>query len=212
MQVRGKSSELKGDVITIRNGKRSLWTTKKRRRWPWVAAVLLLTLALLAGGTAVFFRQAYPLKYDEWIRKYSQENDVPVDLVYAVIRTESSFRPDAQSNIGAKGLMQITEPTLDWIRFRMGETGAVSYEILYDPQENIRYGTYLLRLLLEEFGSQETALAAYHAGRGQVLQWLSDSQYSADSKTIDTIPFADTSHYVSKVLRARNIYKQLYQL
>ena len=69
-----------------------------------------------------------------------------------------------------------------------------------------------MSLLLDEFGSDETALAAYHAGRSRVNSWLADSKISPDGKTLAEIPYNDTSYYVKKVVKAINIYKNLYDI
>lgn len=185
---------------------------QKRKGIGLIAAlsVAALSIVLWSMGTRTFNSQAYPRKYSDFIERYSAENDIPTSLTYAVVRTESSFRPDVTSSIGAKGLMQITDETLDWIRFRMGETGEVPYDILYDAEENIRYGTFLLKTLIDEFETVETALCAYHAGWGNVKEWLQNGEYSSDGVNIENIPFADTRHYVKKVIHTMNIYKKLY--
>ena len=172
----------------------------------------VLSVLIFLIGSYLFAKQSYPLKYSEYVELYSEQNNIPIELTYAVIRSESSFRPDATSSIGAKGLMQITDETLDWIRFRMGEKEDVSYDILYDPKENIKYGTYLLRLLIDEFNSTDTALCAYHAGWGNVKEWLENTSYSSDGMTVENIPFKDTDSYVKKVIHTMNIYKKLYSL
>ena len=65
-----------------------------------------------------------------------------------------------------RGLMQITEETFQWIRFRMKDESGASYDDLFDEKINIQYGTFLLKTLLDEFGSEANALCAYHAGWG----------------------------------------------
>ena len=65
----------------------------------------------------------YPREYSELVEKYAFENSLPVELVFAVILTESSFRADALSSAGAKGLMQITDDTNDWISRMQGDVG-----------------------------------------------------------------------------------------
>ena len=175
-------------------------------------AIALFLILLLAVTGAVTFRSLlktlYPHKYADIVEKYSAQYNVDEDLVYAVIRTESSFRTDASSNVGAAGLMQIMPETFEWLCMRMGVTA--DFTELYEPDTAIRFGTYLLHLLIEEFGDTRTALAAYHAGRGQVTQWLRDDAYSHDGSTLETIPFRDTAHYVRKVDRAMEMYQKLY--
>lgn len=174
----------------------------------FVTALVLLVIAAVAG-TRLVMTTLYPLKYEEMVDRYSEENGLSPAFVYGVIHTESRFRPDAVSAIGARGLMQITEETFEWTQWRMGDTETV-YEDLFDPETNIRFGTRLLALLLSEFGGEEEALAAYHAGWGSVKRWLSDSEHSTDGVVLDNIPFTDTAWYVPKVLKTAGVYRRLY--
>ena len=149
------------------------------------------------------------MDYKGYVEKYSKEYNVDKYLVYAVIKTESSFKPDALSNAGARGLMQIMEDTFDWIKYRMGDTEAAYFD-MYDPEINIKYGCWFLGYLSEEFGNVDAVAAAYHAGRGKVNEWLADEKYSKDGVHLDVIPISDTAHYVSKINKAKDIYVKLY--
>ncbi|MEG1870083.1 MAG: lytic transglycosylase domain-containing protein [Oscillospiraceae bacterium] len=157
-----------------------------------------------------FYLSAYPLEYKQYVKQYSEEYNVDEALIYAVIRSESSFDANAVSEIGARGLMQITDSTFEWAAYRMGSGDTVTYDDMFDPELNIRYGTYILSLLLKEFGSPQTALAAYHAGWGSVKGWLNNKEYSLDGENLDNIPFWDTKTYVPKVMETMEKYKELY--
>ena len=175
------------------------------------AIALLLVLILCVTGAAScrsLMRTLYPHKYMDIVEKYSAQYAVDDDLIYAVIRTESSFRTHVNSDVGAAGLMQIMPETFEWLCMRMGVQA--DFADLYEPDTAIRFGAYLLHLLIEEFGDTRTALAAYHAGRGQVGKWLQNEQFSSDGQTLTSIPFRDTAHYVQKVDRTIQIYKNLY--
>ena len=152
---------------------------------------------------------AYPVKYENYIKRYCGEYDLPVSLVCAVIHTESGFDPEAVSYVGARGLMQITEDTFEWARWRMEDDDAV-YDDMFDPETNIKYGCYVLSWLKGKLSVDTTALAAYNAGIGNVTSWLEDSRYSTDGMTLIDIPFEETARYVPKVLRAQTIYETLY--
>ena len=172
--------------------------------------VLLASLALMLLGLRQFYRAAYPLGYQSIVEPMAAEKDLDPALVYAVIRTESSFSATARSSVDARGLMQLTPDTFQWVRYRLGEEGAAGSDLLYDTWENMRYGCTNLSLLLREFGGEDTALAAYHAGRGSVNRWLGDSRYSDDGDRLSTIPYRDTDAYVKKVLDTRDLYRRLY--
>ncbi len=151
----------------------------------------------------------YPLEYRELIEKYSSENGLQPEFIAGVIYTESRFRPEAVSYADAKGLMQITEDTFEWAAWRMGDT-TTTYEQIFEPEVNIKYGSYILKLLKEEFVSLEVTLAAYNAGWGNVKEWLADENYSPNGTELVEIPFKDTKNYIPDVLNASEIYKELY--
>lgn len=176
----------------------------------FLPGMLLASLALLFLGLRQYYRAAYPLGYREVVEPVAAEKELDPALVYAVIRTESGFSATAQSPVDARGLMQLTPDTFQWVRYRLGEEGAAASDLLYDPWENVRYGCTNLSLLLREFDREDTALAAYHAGRGSVNRWLGDSRYSDDGDCLTTIPYRDTDTYVKKVLTTRDLYHRLY--
>ncbi len=186
---------------------------KRNNAAPVIAVTVIIALAIVAIlayiGYDSYVRNSHPIKYESYVERYSREYGVDKYLVYAVIKTESGYRPDAVSNVGARGLMQIMETTFDWIKFKTGDDESVYYD-MFDPETNIKYGCWLLSYLCREFGNLDAVAAAYHAGRGQVNEWLSDSNYSADGVHLDVIPIDDTAYYVSKITKAYNTYLRLY--
>lgn len=190
---------------------------KAVRRLVLAVFIILLAIAVIAGKKAYqkseyeFKLASHPMEYQEYVDKYAREYGLDKYLLYAVIKTESSFDSEAVSNVGARGLMQIMEETFDWIQFRLGEEGETAYDDMFDPETNIRYGAYLVSYLLETFGQDvETAAAAYHSGAGQVSEWLDDGELSSDGKKLDEIPSSTASHYVDKIMKAYETYKELY--
>ena len=182
------------------------------------AIVLLLIAVIIVGTLSVgvryawrhYHRAAFPLGYYEYVMRYSELNDLHPALVFAVIRCESGFDHMAVSEAYARGLMQITEDTFEWARWRMGDDENRSFDEMFIPEVNIRYGTFILYLLLERFGGEREAIAAYHAGWGSVRGWLEDGRYSHDGVTLYTTPFRRTNAYVYNVLSTRDIYMALY--
>ncbi len=167
---------------------------------------VVLLCGIVYGGVRVY----YPKKYERYVLEYSQKCNVSPSLVYAVIHTESRFDPNARSSKGAYGLMQITPDTLEWIALKHGESISNAETTLLHPQENIRFGCMLLSAHIEEFRDISIALAAYNAGRGRVLGWLADQNYSKDGKQLNQIPFDETQDYISQVLQTQKIYQRLY--
>ncbi len=178
------------------------------------AALLAGFLIVVAWMSAVAWKTAlkviYPLKYTAVIEQYSEQYQIDEALLFAVVKTESSFKPAAESKAGAVGLTQITPDTFRWLQTKTKED--LPDSALLDPETSVRYGAFFIRLLLDEFEQDETALAAYHAGRGRVNQWLGDRDVSPDGKSIPDIPYGDTARYVKKVMRAVDIYKNLYDI
>ncbi len=152
----------------------------------------------------------YPAKYSEYVETAAAENGIDKYLIYAIIKTESNFNENAESDVGARGLMQIMEDSFEWVKFRMDDNRDICYDDMFVPEYNIEYGSYLIKLLYEEYKDVPTALAAYHSGRGNVSEWLADPEYSSDGKTLDDMPEGKTKHYVKKVMTAYEGYTDLY--
>ncbi len=172
--------------------------------------VLILVLAAAAFTADKVIHALYPLEYSEYVETYAAEYGVDPYLVYAVIKCESGYDTQAVSSADAKGLMQLTDDTFRWVMTKTGETD-LEVDDLFDPQINIRYGVKLLSLHLQEFGGQDTAMAAYHAGRTTVTNWLKNPAYSANGDTLDVIPYQETASYVERVERTKEVYKHLYR-
>ena len=100
--------------------------------------------------------------------------------------------------------------TFDWLQENLNGEVTYSSDSLADPDINIRYGTYLLSILLKKHEVRDTAIAAYNAGTSTVDGWLQDKSLSPDGKTLTTIPYEETSAYVRKVSEAYEMYKKLY--
>lgn len=178
--------------------------------------IVLLTLILVCVALYFIFepkidRSLYPREYSELVEKYAKQYDVPVNLVYAVIRTESSFDPEAVSRVGAVGLMQMMPSTFRWLTDDI-LVEALEDDMLYDPEVNIRYGVYYLRRMYDRYGDWQTALASYNAGSGRVDGWLEDPLLTDWKGNLDpdSIPFEETRNYVKKVVKAYDAYCRLY--
>lgn len=123
-----------------------------------------------------FFKKEVP--FGSIIYQQAKKNDVPPELVAAVVQAESRFRPTARSPVGARGLMQLMPATGKWMGARD----------LNNPTQNIAAGTKYLKYLNERFdGNQEKVIAAYNAGEGNVKRFGG------------VPPFRETRNYVNKV-------------
>jgi len=174
-----------------------------------IALFFIITLALINNRTTII-RMAYPIKYNESVEKYSRQFNIDKNLVYAVIKAESSFTETAVSKKKAAGLMQITEKTGAW-GARVLNVKDYSYESLFNPDINIMIGCWYLSTLMKEFDNNlQLTLTAYNAGSGNVSQWLDDERYSFDGSSLKNIPFDETQNYVLKVNEYYGVYKKLY--
>lgn len=174
-----------------------------------LGAVLLLGIMGLLLRPFFKITPALHIDYEELVTLYSEQYDLEPALVYAVIRAESNFEPNAQSHAGAYGLMQITEDTLQWAILREAQNAPHTIKDLADPEINIKYGCLILSLLKAEFQDTNTALAAYNAGRGNVIRWLKDSRYSNDGIRISSTPYRETNQYIEKVDKYYKKYQEM---
>jgi soluble lytic murein transglycosylase len=152
---------------------------------------------------------ALPLRHEDIIRQQAADKGLDPALVAAVIYEESRFR-DQTSHAGARGLMQITPDTAEFIASDSGGTAFVQ-EDLATPQVNIAYGTYYLRYLLQRYdGDELLAVAAYNAGETNLNRWIerAGGRESFDPET--DIPFPETRHYVEGVFERRGEYRDTY--
>lgn len=173
-------------------------------------AIALVSVAI--GFAAEHFKEkldlaSHPQKYSEFVEKYASVYKVPEEICYAVIKCESGFDSAAVSHAGAVGLMQITPPTFDYLcnlAKEEHETG-----MLYDPETNIRFGTFYLSVLYERFGNWSCAFAAYNCGPSRVASWIEDGMVDEDGNLTE-IPISETETYVKRVNAAIEKYKELY--
>lgn len=188
---------------------------KHRTRHPllrWLAVLLALGILLVA----VFFRSRiaraqYPCRYADTVTRYAELYDLDPLVLYAFIRTESNFNPNAQSDAGARGLMQITEVTFDWIKLKIAPDEALTFDDLFDPETNIRFGSYFVAYCLQRYGGDlATAAAAYHSGVGTVDGLLADSACSPDGQTLSHYPYPQMRRYVHKITTSYQRYQEIY--
>ena len=154
----------------------------------------------------------HPLLYREWIEQYAYENNLQPAFVAAIIMNESSFRKDAESNVGARGLMQMMPDTAQWIAGKL-DMDNYAFGHMFDPETNIRFGCWYLGYLSRMFrGDPVTVASAYHAGQGEVTGWLSDRSMSADGVKLDLDRMRDgpTKTYAGRVTKAYGIYDAIY--
>jgi soluble lytic murein transglycosylase len=172
--------------------------------------VARLAIVVLAFGGAFLYLQRtepawwarlwYPLSYKAIVVAHARNYELDPALLSAVIYSESKFHASAESRTGAIGLMQLEPDTAKGIALH---TGGSRFEVkdLYDPEINVRYGSWYLHHLLQKYRDERLALAAYNAGQQNVDRWRASGQ---------AIQFAETRAYVKRVERLKTIYRRAY--
>ena len=179
----------------------------KDHKYISIILILVLFIFILAFSGRWYVRKIYPIKYKDYIFKYSEENGIDPYLTTSVIFVESKFYPNSISKKGARGLMQIMPKTGEWIAEQIG---IEDYQVddLFDIETNIRLGTWYLAYLMKQFdGDLILVLAAYNGGQGNVREWLQQNQQVSD---FDNFPYKETRDYVVKIDCVYKIYKGLY--
>ncbi len=183
---------------------------KKGRVFLGIAVFLAAAVVCLYFSRDIILKQLYPLSYYEIIMTEAEKNDLDPALVYGVIRAESGFDSNAVSRANARGLMQMTPKTFEWVKTMIPDSEELTDEALFDPQVNIQFGCELLSLLISHYGNEATAICAYNAGMGNVTSWLENPEYSSDGVTLNVIPFGETKEYLKRVTDNRDMYSRLY--
>lgn len=202
------------------------WTEASRREWQWLTAHIsadhINTAATLANQWGWYDRAIitsaktnyaddlslhFPLAYRAGVLAAAKQYQLNPAWIFAVIRQESIFIPDARSGSGALGLMQVMPETAKLIALNLG-FGKASNLRLFDAATNINLGSRYLRQLAENFrGDIILATASYNAGPGRVQRWLNQRQDLPADIWIETIPWKETRTYVKNVLAYTIIYE-----
>jgi len=154
---------------------------------------------------------AYPVGNLFWVNYYAQIRNLDPALVCALILEESRFQQQALSVAGARGLMQIIPKTGQQIALQLG-LPSFEEKLLFEPEFNLRLGTWYLAQLLQEFsGKLPLALAAYNAGPHVVKEWVSRLKNFREDEFIENIPYSETRNYVIRVLNSFQAYRFLYR-
>ncbi len=180
---------------------------KKRFRF----AILLIAILLIANLGNIG-RLIYPVKYMNYIKSSAETYNIDPYLIMSIIKSESNFDQEAVSHKSATGLMQIMEPTANWLAEKM-DLSDFDYSQITDPELNIKMGCYYINYLLNSYdGNVQNALAAYNAGQGTVNEWLKNKAYSEDGKTLTNIPYPETRTYVRRIETCEKMYRLLYKI
>ncbi|OPX37217.1 MAG: murein transglycosylase C [Desulfobacteraceae bacterium 4484_190.3] len=216
----------------------------KNIRWPWRAGRFadyliknnIQTRQIKTGGktktvhyvTFLMVKdhlQVRARKYTPLVNRFAKQFSISRNLVYAIMKTESDFNPYAVSSAPAFGLMQIVPTTAgrDVHEFLNNKMGLPSKRFLFNPENNIQYGTAYLHLLNDKYlkeiqnpvSREYCVIAAYNTGAGNVLKTFDRNRKKASKRinslkpiavfeTLHTdLPRDETRRYLSKVINAK---------
>lgn len=196
------------------------------REWTFTTNHLPTTEEMVAAGRLAdrwgWYRQAiqtiqdsdywdelsvrFPIPFHEHVKAAVRQTSLDPHFVYAIAKQESAFNIDAQSPVGAMGLMQLMPTT--------AKSTAKKAGLVYRPQDllqaekNIALGSRYLDELVNAFsGNRILAAAAYNAGPSRVKQWLNKDENKLPYDVwIETIPYKETRLYVQNILSFAVVY------
>ena len=177
-----------------------------------IALAIIFVLFKIVRVQNIALKKIYPTKYNEYVEKYSKENNADKYMIYAIIKAESNFKSDVKSNSNAIGLMQLLENTAVEMS-NLIKQDEITEKSLYDPEMNIKLGISYYSYLLKHYrGNNILALTAYNAGMGNVDNWIKKGVIKSDGSDIENIPYKETNNYVRKILRDYKFYVKLYDV
>jgi soluble lytic murein transglycosylase len=163
-----------------------------------------------AADWADAWRVAFPRPYRELVEQTSKTQKLSSSLVFAIMREESAFDPDAESHADAYGLMQLIVPTA-----RVAAKGTNlphDRRALFRPSVNVELGCRTLSRFERLFSDNPLlAVPAYNAGPTRVKQWLAERGAIDFDLWVESIPFVETRRYTKRVLASRAAYAFLYE-
>ncbi len=169
----------------------------------------IITLVLAAYGVIAYQTSRTQINYQDEITEYSQKYNIDPLLTASIVKVESDYDNDAESQQGAHGLMQI----LDQTARHSAEVVGIDYypEKLKDIDYNLNLGVGYYDYLYKYYNNRKLALAAYNGGVGNVDKWIDEGILDKDNPDISKIPFEETRQYVTKVESNYDVYKTFYK-
>lgn len=151
---------------------------------------------------------AYPRPFAIVVSKAATESGVPEGVLYALMREESAFDPNAVSKAGALGLTQIMPATAKSGAKRLGL--ATDAPAFLDPEENVRIGAHFIKKMRDRFPDDAfLAIPAYNAGPLAPEGWAKDRKGMAFDLFVEDIPYSETRAYTKRVIGSLFAYEVL---
>lgn len=166
--------------------------------------------ATLTNAPRYFNHIRFGIFFRDIVVAAAKEHDLDPLLVFSIIRQESLFDASIASSAGARGLMQITSDTGDYIASNFNWPPSYKSNDLDRPYINIRLGTHYLRMWIDKYnGSIPAALASYNAGDANNQVWMEIADGDPDL-LLEVIRFSETRDYIRYIAENYAIYKSIY--
>jgi soluble lytic murein transglycosylase len=179
---------------------------------PWMLAVSFSGSAL--DGPPVddakrWWENAYPRAYRDLVEKYQALGSNPEGYLYSIMRKESGFDPHDLSYADAQGLLQMIPPTT----LRVAKTLGIPYDAgkLYEPEYNVKTGSWYIGHLLQKFKTQiPLGAGSFNSGPRPVMKWIDTNGDKDIDELVELVPYTQTREYMKKVTENYARYRYLY--
>ena len=152
----------------------------------------------------------YPVLFRTELLRSAKSLKIDPRFVLAIMKQESSFRPNAKSPSAARGLLQLVFDTATKYNKKAGYV-SLKPDDLYLPSVNIAIGSVYIAELKDEFdGLYEAIAASYNGGEDNAARWLNRSKPKDAGIFTSEVGFAETKNYVYKVMSNYRVYRELY--
>jgi soluble lytic murein transglycosylase len=180
---------------------------------PWMMAVVYGGPAALSappkGKARVWWEHAYPKAYSDLVEKWRGEGNSPDFYLYTIMRKESGFDPHVHSYADAQGLLQMIPPTT----VRVAQALGLDYtrDMLFDPNLNVRTGSWYIGRLLSKFKNQiPFGAGAFNSGPKAVMRWMKKNGEQPTDVFVELVSYSQTRGYMRKVTETYARYVYLY--
>ena len=162
--------------------------------------------AISRGGS----RRDFAAPYRTDLLREARKNGIDARFLLAIMKQESSFRANAKSPAGARGLLQLVYDTAIKYAKKAGYP-QLQPDDLYRPAVNIAVGAVYVGELADEFDRLYEAVAAsYNGGEDNAARWLERTKPRDPGIFAAEVGFAETKNYVFKIMNNFRTYRALY--
>jgi soluble lytic murein transglycosylase len=181
---------------------------------PWMLAVVYGGQRALdaepRGRARIWWEHAYPLAYRDHVERWRELGESPTYYLYAIMHKESGFDPHTLSYADAIGLLQMIPATTQRVVERLGME--YTRDLLYDPELNIKTGSWYIGRLLHKFKIQiPFGAGSFNSGPRPVMRWMDKYGHMPADEFVEMVPYRQTRGYMKKVTEIYSRYLYLYE-